>query len=130
MGRICQDGHARDPRYGLFQKLHTFTYQLTSEECHAHHVSPRSRKTLDKPGLNRITTEPENNGISVVVLLAGIAAPPIAQDDVNFIASQLASNRRNPLALPFRMPGLNGDGLSLNVAKLMQRFTKCLEAGC
>jgi hypothetical protein len=42
---------------GLRQKLHAFTYQFIGEEGHAGHVCSRSRKTLDKPALDRITVE-------------------------------------------------------------------------
>jgi hypothetical protein len=55
--------------------------------------------------------------------------PSAGHDDVNLETHQLGCKLRNPIGFPFRRSVLDGDALSIDVAKLAQSQPNSLETG-
>ncbi len=133
MRRTPKDGHTGGLWHSLLEQLQPFPLRLTAHDTDARDVPARPREAGDKPGCQRIPHMRHDDGDRRGCVLGRMARlGPRRDDDIHREPNQLGRQVGEPIVVSLRPAVLDGDGLSLHVAKLAQALAESLRIrpGC
>src|SRR6266545_3488109 len=129
VGRIPEDGHAREAGNDLLQKLQLFSAYLWGKRGQSSNVPTWPRQTGDEPVANGIIIEPHDNGNLNSCFLGGTGWCRTTRDDDIYVEPHEFGREFTQTSwLPLCISILNDNVFALHVTKLAQTLAECLPA--
>jgi hypothetical protein len=127
IGRIPEHGGAREPWNSLLEELHTFSFQLRSQDGKSRDISSRAREAHHEPTPNGIGRGRHDDGDRPGRLHGcESAGRPRGHDDDRIETDQVGRELGEPLVSPFCPSVLNGNVLTLDVAQVAELLSEGL----
>jgi hypothetical protein len=128
--RIPNDRDAGERGKGLSQNLKRFSHNIGTHSSGSRKVGPGPRQTCDQAAPQRIGHRSKDDRDSSGRILGRERCLRYSRGNpVDLKPDQLLCKSGQPLEFTFREPAFNDDGLSLNIAELLQPLPERLIAG-
>src|SRR5260370_3411097 len=129
VARICDDGHAREPRHKLFEQRQFFCVELRSEQLYAGGIPARFGEADDEPSLHHFVSQGDDWNRRGRSLDRPRGHRSNRCDDLHIQIYQLGGELSPMLYCLFSASEVDSYHLALEVAPRRQALTESLHSG-